>query len=170
MTTHHPDGEPPTSFVGMSDADIAHHFARCIPGPPAVRWTSYTVVADCVRAVTPTRHRDLDGWRVSRLLLPRQHAPWQRLRNREGAYNAPGTFEDPAARKAQVDALLRAEGCPVDSGGIADPRYFIATTELLAIAGLTPLHDPLVAARTADPGLSARVAARRAARQAERGV
>jgi hypothetical protein len=158
------------SFIGMSDADIAHHLARCIPGPPKVRWTDYGTIAEAVRSLTPTRAREseLNGWRVAMLLLPREHAPWHRLRNKDGIFNVPRGRPNPEQIQAARDQQLRDEGCPVDASRIAHRGHFIGAAELLQIAGITPLHDPLAAARAADPDLQARVAARRAARRADR--
>jgi len=158
------------SFIRMSDADIAQHLARCIPGPPRVRWTDYGTIAEAVRTLTPTRSRDseFNGWRVAMLLLQREHAPWHRLRNKDGVLNVPRGRENPEQIKAARDERLREEGCPVDVSGRADQRYFIGAAELLEIAGVAPLHDPLAAARAADPDLQARVAARRATRRGDR--
>lgn len=54
------------------------------------------------------------------LLLPREHAPWHRLRNKDGVFNVPRGRENPEKIKAARDQQLREEGCPVDASGSAD--------------------------------------------------
>jgi alkylated DNA nucleotide flippase Atl1 len=148
----------------MNYIDVAHELTKQIPEG---RWTSYGELANAVFAINGDRRT---GYAIAIKLLQREHAPWHRLRNRHGVYNSPSST--PAAEREmyqlRFDGALRAEGCRVDERtGQADPARFISAAELVAVVG--PPVDPLEEARRRDPDLSARVAAKRAARRAKRG-
>jgi alkylated DNA nucleotide flippase Atl1 len=148
-------------YAGSTNIDIAHDLATQIP--PG-RWTSYGELANAVMIVTG--RRDTNGYQVALGLLPREHAPWHRLRDRHGVYNSVKSDHDPLGTRHRFDDRLRAEGCAVDErDGAADPHKHITASRLLDHAG-TPA-ERLHAARQRDPELNARVAARRAARRAE---
>ena len=168
MTDHLPSGQP-TSFVGMSDADIAHHFTRVHPGGAMDELHRDRRLRS--RAVTPKRDRPARStagvspcccWAATML-------PGTVYGTRTACSTSPRPRQNPAAIKAARDADLRNEGCPVGDG-YAVPAYFVGTDDLLAIAGVTPLHDPLAAARAADPDRAARGRGqpRRGARRADR--
>jgi alkylated DNA nucleotide flippase Atl1 len=147
----------------MNYIDVAHALTKQIPEG---RWTSYGELADAVFAIIGDRR---SGYVIAIKLLQREHAPWHRLRDRHGVYNPPkGPADEREKSKLRFDGALRREGCRVDERtGRADPSRFITAAELVAVAG--PPVDPLEEARRRDPDLSARVAAKRAARRAKRG-
>jgi alkylated DNA nucleotide flippase Atl1 len=154
----------PPGYAGMNYIDVAHELTKQIPEG---RWTSYGELADAVFAITGDRRT---GYAIAIKLLQREHAPWHRLRDRHGVYKSPSSR--PAAERdewqSRRDEALRAEGCSVgERTRQADPARFISARELIAVLG--PPVDPLEEARRKDPDLSARVAAKRAARRAERG-